>query len=552
MGCAKIGRARRDCRVTLPDAWRRLMHGSTMARAPPRANCRARPRAAVRRSWRAMIVALAGQRRTPMAGRWSRRLRGAVAHDVRRPRDVARGVVRRRRDLRGCGAGRRSGDAPASFRRCRDGWSDSFQGLVRACPGQPVKFSGREQALAHGLKWTRTCCSKIVEGRPRDRGAIISRTNTNIPSTCWLRTMIRVDGVWVVEPFCDQWVNIPRPIVCTEVSKQRSFVDFFPTVSEPLRILRKRWADICLEIVEFCASRRPLPVGSLHFCRSLSVVEPVFRVAPRQSLVFAMRISQFCSVFIDFSLFSWLPTVDITDFISSIALERTALHQIQRYFASSVAPHVQLLDEQSSSSSSSDESMNFFDTPAYFSLPATASTTPDVTEALNQLRASIEQLRERYDGGAKNKDTLLLHLHNFEKQVIARLDAQDRVLGALRRDSNDQRNLLSLELQSSHKHLGTQIVTTGLDVVDVRRVVKESHQELNSRINSLDEQVAATRHDLLEFSAQAQQTLSIITSQLSELVAYINRVVITKRGKVAAAVALYLLLFIKVKELVML
>ncbi|KZV50720.1 CMP-N-acetylneuraminate-poly-alpha-2,8-sialyltran sferase [Dorcoceras hygrometricum] len=123
---------------------------------------------------------------------------------------------------------------------------------------------------------------------PRDRGAIIARTNTNTPSTCSLRTMIRVDGVWVVEPFCDQWVKIPRPVVCTEVSKQCSFVDFFPVVSEPLGILRKRWADICLEIVGFCASWRLLPVGSLTFSRSPSVVEPVFRVAPRQSPVFAM------------------------------------------------------------------------------------------------------------------------------------------------------------------------------------------------------------------------------------------------------------------------
>ncbi|KZV33430.1 hypothetical protein F511_39780 [Dorcoceras hygrometricum] len=39
----------------------------------------------------------------------------------------------------------------------------------------------------------------------------------------------------------------------------------------------------------------------------------------------------------------------------------------------------------------------------------------------------------------------------------------------------------------------------------------------------LYEQVAATRNDLLDFSAQAQQTLTIITSQHSELVAYINR-----------------------------
>ncbi|KZV52432.1 hypothetical protein F511_12938 [Dorcoceras hygrometricum] len=90
----------------------------------------------------------------------------------------------------------------------------------------------REQALADGLKWTRTCSSKIVEGSPRDRGAIIARTNTNTPSTCWLRTMIRVDGVWVFEPLCDQWVKIPRPVVCTEVSRQCSFVDFFPVVNK--------------------------------------------------------------------------------------------------------------------------------------------------------------------------------------------------------------------------------------------------------------------------------------------------------------------------------
>ncbi|KZV52836.1 hypothetical protein F511_34035 [Dorcoceras hygrometricum] len=237
--------------------------------------------------------------------------------------------------------------------------------------------------------------------------------------------------------------------------------------------------------------------------------------------------SQYCSH--PCTLNSTINSVDVSDFVSSIDLERTALRRVQRSFASSVAPHVQLLDEQSSSSSRSDESMNFDDSTS-ISLPATASTTPDVTEALNQLRASIDEIREQ-DDGAKHKDTILLHLHDFENQVIARLDAQDRVLGALRRDSNDQRNLLSLELQSSHKQLGTHIVTTALDVLDVRRVVRESHQDLNSRINSLDEQVAATRNDLLEFSAQAQQTLNIITNQLSELVAYINRGGDNKKGE---------------------
>ncbi|KZV06880.1 hypothetical protein F511_45638 [Dorcoceras hygrometricum] len=53
-------------------------------------------------------------------------------------RDVARDDVARWRACFFTAAA-----APASLRRCRDGWSEFFLGLVRACPGQPVKFSGR-------------------------------------------------------------------------------------------------------------------------------------------------------------------------------------------------------------------------------------------------------------------------------------------------------------------------------------------------------------------------------------------------------------------------
>ncbi|KZT75430.1 hypothetical protein F511_47545 [Dorcoceras hygrometricum] len=41
-----------------------------------------------------------------------------------------------------CWRRRPSGDAPAMLRLCRDGWF-VFYGLVWACPGQPVNFSGR-------------------------------------------------------------------------------------------------------------------------------------------------------------------------------------------------------------------------------------------------------------------------------------------------------------------------------------------------------------------------------------------------------------------------
>ncbi|KZV39189.1 hypothetical protein F511_16930 [Dorcoceras hygrometricum] len=352
----------------------------------------------------------------------------------------------------------------------------------------------KEQAIAHGLTRTKTCCSKIFEGHTRDCGAVITRNNTSTQSKCWIQTMIRVDGVWVVEPCADHWVKIPRPVVLNEVPLQCSYVDTLPTV----------------------------------------ISQPVFRLQFIQQFAYS----------------------GIRNFVGSIASERTALRSVQSSFVSSVVhnvqtegspilasqnlvsatPRVQLLDGHPlSASTSEDSALNFdeIDTAATStSLPA--ASIPKITEALSQLRASIEQISER-DDGAKHNDTLLLHLHDFERNFTARFDAQDRVLGVLRKDSNDQRMLMSLDLKSSHKQLSTKIATNALDVVDVRRVVREHHQELNAKITSLDEQVAANRNDLLEFSAQAQQTLKIITDQLSELVAYINLGGNDKKGEVGSS-----------------
>ncbi|KZV45905.1 hypothetical protein F511_33939 [Dorcoceras hygrometricum] len=58
---------------------------------------------------------------------------------------------------------------------------------------------------------------------------------------------------------------------------------------------------------------------------------------------------------------------------------------------------------------------------------------------------------------------------------------------------------------------------------------------LNAKVTSLYEQVAATRNDLLEFSAQAQETLNHNTEQLSELISYINRGGNEKKGEVSSS-----------------
>ncbi|KZV26883.1 hypothetical protein F511_22444 [Dorcoceras hygrometricum] len=81
----------------------------------------------------------------------------------------------------------------------------------------------KEQAIAHGITWKQTCCSEIFEGQPRHRGAVISRSNTNTPSTCWIRTMRFVDGVWAVQPCADHWIiqtsgSVSSSVQCSFVS----------------------------------------------------------------------------------------------------------------------------------------------------------------------------------------------------------------------------------------------------------------------------------------------------------------------------------------------
>ncbi|KZV30429.1 hypothetical protein F511_34113 [Dorcoceras hygrometricum] len=306
----------------------------------------------------------------------------------------------------------------------------------------------KEQALAHGLRWEKTCCSRIFEGRIRDRGAVIDRSNTNTKSSCWIRMMIHVDGVW------------------------------------------------CFGRVE----------GAGASTRSLSMDGPVYRVAPRQSTVFALRVSQFCTIFIDYSLLSRLPTEDIRSFVGSIALERTVLRSVQIPTLSADSQHVLLPSslvfespivqiDQSAAFADTDEHMDIdlsddsslhFDgndaAAASISLPA--APIPNVTEALAQLRASIEQISER-DDGAKHK------AHCYCTSTTLR--------GNLPHASMNRTEYLG--------HCAKIQIIKEVSF-DVRRVVRENHQDLNAKINSLDEQVAATRNDLLEFSAQAQQTLN--------------------------------------------
>ncbi|KZV39006.1 protein argonaute 1D-like [Dorcoceras hygrometricum] len=127
-----------------------------------------------------------------------------------------------------------------------------------------------KEARILGLTWTKPCCSSVFEGSSRDRGTVMLDQIQTTRSLCWIRRMLMVDGAWAVEQCADMWVKIPRKVVSTEVPLQRQYDDTLPPMSVFFKLLRKRWADVCLEAVEFCAQRL-LPVGSIRSCRSLQL-----------------------------------------------------------------------------------------------------------------------------------------------------------------------------------------------------------------------------------------------------------------------------------------
>ncbi|KZV19071.1 hypothetical protein F511_44616 [Dorcoceras hygrometricum] len=60
-----------------------------------------------------------------------------------------------------------------------------------------------KEARILGLTWTKPCCSSVFEGSPRDRGAVIARSNSNTRSLCWIRRKFLVNGLWKVEQCAD-------------------------------------------------------------------------------------------------------------------------------------------------------------------------------------------------------------------------------------------------------------------------------------------------------------------------------------------------------------
>ncbi|KZV45075.1 hypothetical protein F511_25015 [Dorcoceras hygrometricum] len=399
---------------------------------------------------------------------------------------------------------------------------------------------------AHGLRWEKPCCSIVFEGPNRDRGAVIARSNTNIKSTCWIRSMIRINGTWVIEPCADYWQQIPRVVASSIVviPSRLSYVDTLPLVSEFFKLLKKRWADVCIEAAQFFVSGKQLPYGSLNFCRTIAVVEPVSVFGSQSPTVTLWGWSQLCTAFVRYSLFSGLRTVDIRNFVSTLTLNRSVLRDVQlvthsvsvassvqTYIASVFAPDVQSITYTDSSLHFNANDISTEDDEA-FGQSILPSSATDISASLAVLREYFSKLvANQTRDSRKSSDAhseVLCKIDHVERVFLDSLAAQNEAFRGLfksiRQEAQNDNNALSLALKAVRAQnaiLSTDLAATQKEVKDLKAALSKD----------FDDKLADIRNDLLQFRVETQEQLASLGARLAELISFITKGSDDKKGE---------------------
>ncbi|KZV36725.1 isoflavone 2'-hydroxylase-like [Dorcoceras hygrometricum] len=158
-------------------------------------------------------------------------------------------------------------------------------------------------------------------------------------------------------------------------------------------------------------------------------------------------------------------------------------------------------------------------------LMAPAVTPLDFTDPLAQLRASVNQIQtervKKGDESEKLKDVLIFHINNLEQRFTKILNQQDRTYRGLfsnvRKEVQIQKTALYLDILESQQKLQSQQVACS--------------QAYDDKFKRIEDGQDALSHEIIEFRVQAQESYNHLTSQLSELVDYINMGRDDKKGE---------------------
>ncbi|KZV21295.1 chromosome condensation complex protein [Dorcoceras hygrometricum] len=215
------------------------------------------------------------------------------------------------------------------------------------------------------------------------------------------------------------------------------------------------------------------------------------------------------------SLFSWLPSTDISEFLSSIALDKTILRSVQSVQDSfAVAPSVQLSLEQhqSSSSSSSSSSLHFDQTDIDATASSRPTISPDLSAAFADFQAALSDQMFAFQSEISSR------MHKIEQSVCDSLRDQADIFKNLSQGARQEVRTLddvhTIRFNEFRKNVLTQNASIFQGLADVRQVVDAVNAKVDimaKRLTDIQKDAEATKealsHQLLEFQSQHSKTL---------------------------------------------
>ncbi|KZV53161.1 hypothetical protein F511_23518 [Dorcoceras hygrometricum] len=369
----------------------------------------------------------------------------------------------------------------------------------------------RIQQQEHGIIFEKPCSSTAVE-YAEDCGAVFAQFFSVAKSTCWVRPMICVDGIWMPLQGLDFWrsgcrlslflnkVEMPAPAVQDIFGPSVSFIEPIQ-YWEAAPFLPKTWAwqCVCTEVFPFSISGRlrPASCSTDIVMYSLDVQKlPAYLLDDFQRGIHTDCFAGYFGssvVLSDSEILSdsssgctvyRSPSPVENPFALGPAIFSRVDQAEQPYFVQSPVSPPAAFSHQESSSSSSDVSIHFDSEDLPMRAPEAAHTSAPV--ASNVSTAALDDLKSYFS---------------------QRID-----------ESTTELRSKSTQINDLKKGLVAPVGTIFQDLFDI----KKNDRAHEAKLNALDGQVAALRNDQLEFQNRISADLLSLSTQFADIVEFIR------------------------------
>ncbi|KZV45553.1 alpha-mannosidase 2x [Dorcoceras hygrometricum] len=400
------------------------------------------------------------------------------------------------------------------------------------------------QQREHGLPMDQSCFSTIIDSSV-DSGAVLAKLYSVAKSTCWVRPVILVNGVWTPVQGPDFWrssrrlslflnkTEMPAPALHDIFVSTDVFIEPVQYWDAAPSLLKTwRWRDVCTEVIRFSmyGCLRPVFMGLVVYNLGVERLPDYFLDDFQKGVCTDTFVSYFSGSSIQTNSEIGLsssdgstvyrspspisPEIDSFENDLRFALGPAIFSNVEQeellYFVQSPESPPAISPHQESSSSSPDVSMHFDSKDIPVNAQVDTQTLAPVdftmfTDALEDLRSSIFQ-----------------RIHDSNCEILSKVNAVE--LG-VRGDFLKLQVLLRQSLENACRVLERQ------DLFDI----KKKQREQDAKLIALDEQIAAIRSEQLDFQKKIAADILSLSTQVGDIADYI-RGGDAKKGEIGSSI----------------